>query len=293
MKQQTSGFRARAHITWLASAVLLALTMTTASSWGQTFKVLHTFTGSPDGMRPTSLLEVNGTLYGTTSSGGRYGFGTIFKVSSQGTESVLYSFTGGKDGANPTGLVQDSKGNMYGVAQNGGNPGCSFNGTGCGVIFKVSSNKLTVLYRFSGATDGAFPQQVVVSPSGDLYGVAEVGGDLSCGVGMGYGCGVVFKLSATGNDTVLYTFSNFADGALPVSLIMDSAGNLFGATNFGGSVNLSSCFFGCGVVFEIKTAGAEVPLYTFTGGPTGETRTGACSSIPRATYTEQHPLAAI
>jgi uncharacterized repeat protein (TIGR03803 family) len=271
MGQQASGIRARAHIALLMLAILFGLTMATVPAWGQTFKVLHTFTGSPDGMQPTSLLEMNGTLYGTTSSGGHYGFGTIFKVNSQGKESVLYSFTGGQDGANPIALVPDDKGNVYGVAQNGGNSGCSiiYPFTGCGVIFKVSSNsKLTVLYRFSGGTDGALPQGLVIGPSGDLYGVAEFGGDLGCGVGMGYGCGVVFRLSPSGNETVLYTFSNSADGALPGGLSADSAGNLFGTTSLGGSIG-GSCFYGCGVVFELKTTGKEIPLYTFTDGPDG------------------------
>src|SRR5580765_1926277 len=109
MGEQSSAIRGLAHISSLTLAILLTLMMTSISAWGQTFRVLHTFTGSPDGVRPTSLLEVNGSLYGTTSRGGRYGFGTIFKLSSQGTESVLYSFTGGKDGANPTALARDSK----------------------------------------------------------------------------------------------------------------------------------------------------------------------------------------
>ena len=271
MGQQTSGIRTQARHSSLTLAILLGLTITSLSAQGQTFTVLHAFTGSPDGMQPTSLLEVNGTLYGTTLFGGRYGFGTIFKVSSQGKESVLYSFTGGKDGANPTELVPDNKGNVYGVAQGGGNSSCRITGlTGCGVIFKISSNKLTVLYTFSGGTDGALPQQVVVGPSGDLYGVAEFGGDLSCIAGNGYGCGVVFKLNLSGTETVLYTFSNFVDGILPVGLIMDSAGNLFGTTALGGGGGLTcNGGYGCGVVFEIKTTGAEVALYTFTGAADG------------------------
>ena len=278
MRQQTSGIRLRTQIALLTLATLLGLTMTSVSAWGQTFKVLHAFTGSPDGMQPTALLEVNGTLYGTTLFGGRYGFGTIYKLSSQGKESVLYSFTGGKDGANPSGLAQDNKGNAYGVTQNGGDSSCSINGSkGCGVIFKASSNsKLTVLHTFSGGMDGAWPQQVVVGPSGDLYGVAELGGDLGCGFGMGYGCGVVFKLDAGGNETVLYTFSNPdpTGGELPIGLIMDSAGNLFGATAEGG--NPSCNFgFGCGVLFEIKRSGTAVPLYTFTGGVDGALPNGS------------------
>jgi len=271
MGEQSSAIRGLAHISSLTLAILLTLMMTSISAWGQTFRVLHTFTGSPDGVRPTSLLEVNGSLYGTTSTGGRYGFGTIFKLSSQGTESVLYSFTGGKDGANPTALARDSKGNVYGVAQGGGNSSCHTSGgfTGCGVIFKVSSNKLTVLHTFSGGTDGALPQQVVVGPSGDLYGVAEFGGDLGCGIGQGYGCGVVFELNMSGTETVLYTFSNPdpTGGDLPVGLIMDSAGNLFGATYFGGSFSL--CMYGCGALFEITRSGTAVPFYRFTGGVDG------------------------
>lgn len=252
---------------------LLAFTIFafSALAHAQAFAVVHTFTGTPDGSSPSqaNVLDLNGTLLGTTSSGGTFGYGTIFMLGSAGKEIVLYNFTGGTDGASPnSGLVRDVKGNLYGTAQFGGDLSCFLFGLpGCGVVYKVSAGGVfSVLYTFTGGNDGAYPQGVILDTAGNLYGPTFFGGSLSSGV--------VYKLDSAGNETVLYNFTFGADGGEPNGFLsMDAAGNLYGATIGGG--NLSHCKGGgCGVVFKIDTGGHESVLYTFAG-PDGAIPSGA------------------
>jgi uncharacterized repeat protein (TIGR03803 family) len=257
----------------------------------QTYTVLHTFTGIPDDGASISvapLLDVHGTLYGTTGLGGPYGggpfggvygSGTAFKLDRNGKETVLYSFTGGADGSVPaSNLVPDDEGNLYSITNFGGLP-CAiatlYGVNGCGVVFKLNwQGKETVLYSFSGGTDGGIPDSVTMGVDGNLYGVTAFGGDVSCSGGFwaGYGCGVVFKLDRSGNETVLYSFSGVPDGAVPFSfLTMDESGNIYGAAQYGGSLpNPAVCSGnGCGTVFRLDRSGKLTVLHTFTGGADG------------------------
>src|SRR5580692_11446393 len=131
----------------------------------------------------------------------------------------------------------------------------------------------TVLYTFSGGTDGGYPQwgRLIADAAGSLYGTATFGGDVNCPVvtAPGPGCGVVFKLDpANGAETVLYTFSGAADGAQPWSgLVEDPQGNLYGAAAFGGMNS-------AGVIFRVDPSGTETVLHSFDSidgaNPTGE-----------------------
>jgi uncharacterized repeat protein (TIGR03803 family) len=108
----------------------------------------------------------------------------------------LYAFKGGADGSYPTGaLTPDSGGSFYGATDQGGSTACS--GNGCGTIFKLDAKgNETVLYSFTGTTDGEAPNgNLVMDVSGDLYGTTYQGGDSSCGYGGTSGCGVVFELT--------------------------------------------------------------------------------------------------
>jgi uncharacterized repeat protein (TIGR03803 family) len=230
--------------------------------------VVHSFSGS-DGSHPTASLlrDAAGNLYGATFYGGAAscGCGTIFKIDTTGAETVLYSFTGGTDGKFPAGrLLRDSGGNLYGTAYEGGNVGCGrFGMYGCGVVFKVDSGgHETVLYSFTGGTDGGQPLAGLIRDSaGNFYGTTFSAGDLSRNCALNNGCGVVFELSNAGQETVLYTFTNGTDGANPTAdLVRDSAGNLYGTTKLGGA--------GYGVVFEIQ-GGSESTLYAFQGSGDG------------------------
>jgi len=235
----------------------------------KTETVLYNFTGGADGANPAQGLiwDAKGNLYGTTNSGGllNVNAGVVFKVSPKDkTETVLYTFTGGADGASPfAGLIWDAKGNLYGAARWAG-------GSNAGVVFKVSPKDKTetVLYNFTGGADGANPSAGLIwDAKGNLYGTTPYGGDLR---GCGGGCGVVFKLSSKGQETVLHRFTGGADGANPSygSLILDANGNLYGGTEFGG--DLSGCGgYGCGVVFKLSSKSQETVLHTFTGGADG------------------------
>ena len=217
--------------------------------------VLYSFTGGADGANPQAGLarDSAGNLYGTTSSGGTSGNGVGFTLDPTGKETVIYSFTGGANGALPYArLVRDLAGNLYGTTISGGT-------TGNGVVFKLDpTGNETVLYSFTGGTDGRAPVAGLVrDPAGNLYGTTTIGGDLSAFGGLG--CGVVFKLDSTGKETVLYSFTGGADGCQPFAgLVRDAAGNLYGATESGGNSNF-------GVVFKLDITGKETVLHTFTG----------------------------
>jgi len=216
--------------------------------------VLHNFTGGADGGDPYGgvILDSKGNVFGTASEGGDANNGVVFKIDTSGHETVLYSFSGGADGGGPLGsLIRDSSGDLYGTTSGGGTDNA-------GVVFKVDpSGHETVVYSFTGGADGGYPLGGLVrDASGNFYGATNGGG--------ASGAGVVFKLDPSGHQTVLYTFTGGVDGGYPawVTLARDSAGNLYGTTNGGGTDN-------AGVVFKVDTSGREKVLYSFTGGDDG------------------------
>ena len=209
------------------------------------FTVLHAFSGGdPDGGLPygSPILDPEGNLYGTTSQD--FWGGTIYKFDTAGVFSVLYTFQGGQDGFLPlAGLIRDRFGNFYGTtADGGGSTACWL---GCGTVFKLdASGTESVLYRFQGGTDGAYPKaRLVVDKNGNLYGTTNWGG-VMCSIDPYEGCGTVFKLDQNGVETVLYRFQG-DDGAQPNGgLVVDQNGNVFGTAPEGGVA-------GFGVLFEI------------------------------------------
>jgi uncharacterized repeat protein (TIGR03803 family) len=264
------------------------------SNLGQ-LKVLHRFTGPPDGAVSFARLvrDSAGNLYGTTAGGGTGtvcsagnppGCGTVFKVDTAGKETVLYNFTGTNgDGSQPFGvLVLDGTGNIYGTTANGG--------LGFGTFFQVdSTGKETVLYRFKGVTggDGSFPfLGLVEDQAGNLYGTTTFGG-LETPLCPGDGCGVVYKISKTGNETVLYRFTGDGtngDGAQPTcTLAIDASGNLYGTTQKGG-IGAP----GLGTIFRISTTGIEKVLHRFNGNdgldPSGAVQRDATGNLYGTAY---------
>jgi uncharacterized repeat protein (TIGR03803 family) len=216
------------------------------------------------GANPTSKLarDAKGTLYGTTLKGGVYNAGTVFRLNKKGDEAVLHSFLKGGLGYSANGVILDGQGTLFGTTYGGGNSGCFENG--CGVVFKLdAAGKETVLYSFTGGTDGGAPSSIVRDPAGNLYGTTVGGGDLTCN--SGYGCGTVFKLDTAGKETVLYSFTGTGgDGAFPYSgVVRDSAGALYGSTGGGGNQNCG--YPGCGTVFKVEANGKETVLHRFTG----------------------------
>jgi uncharacterized repeat protein (TIGR03803 family) len=240
-----------------------------ASNAGTVFKldpsgnktVLYSFKGGSDGDVPVAglIMDAAGNLYGTTEDGGSsncsFGCGIVFELDPAGNETVLHSFTGSPgDGGRPVaGLIMDTAGNLYGTTAEGGSGTCTvINGipvSGCGTVFKLDpAGNETVLHSFTGGSDGIQAlAALLMDAAGNLYSTTELGGS--------FGSGIVFKLDPSGNETLLHTFTGGNDGAAPLfaSLIMDTAGNLYGTTQNGGGS--SNCTVGCGTVFKLDTAG--------------------------------------
>jgi uncharacterized repeat protein (TIGR03803 family) len=247
---------------------------------GWTQNVLHSFKGGTDGANPEGPVVADnaGNLYGTTTYGGTTGkcegngCGTLYELSkseSAWKETLLHIFTGTPDGLFPySGLTFDSDGNLYGTTYQGG-------AFGFGTVFELSPSAggwiETILYSFTGGTDGSRPYGSMTFDSyGNLYGTTSLGGVADAGV--------VFELKpAVGggwSESVIYTFpSGWVNGAYPHGgVVFDSVGNLYGTT-YGGGDSLSYCELGCGAVFElVPTSGGvwqENIVFSFNGSTTG------------------------
>jgi uncharacterized repeat protein (TIGR03803 family) len=220
--------------------------------------VRYAFRDLSFGTYPGDLVrDESGNYYGTTSEGDDP-WGAVFKVDNTGKFTLLHQFTGKSDGGYPNGLIQDAEGNLYGTAGGGGNS------CGCGVVFEIDkAGKETVLYAFAGGIDGTGPVGGLARDnSGNLYGTTSSGGDMSCHRGLG--CGTVFRLDKAGKKTLLFTFTG-PDGSTPyATLVRDSAGNIYGTTNIGGT-STECRGDGCGTVFELDTTGKETVLHSFNG----------------------------
>jgi uncharacterized repeat protein (TIGR03803 family) len=213
-----------------------------------------------------------GNYYGTTRDGGKYGYGTVFKLVYKGSGWILtplYSFAGGDDGANPDAkVIRGQDGGLYGTTVGGGGTGCG--GGGCGTVFRltvpatacktaVCAWSETVLYRFQGGSDGSGPaySDLIFDQAGDILGTTRAGG-LADG-------GTVYELIPSGGgwlENVIYRFGGSPDGSNPNSgVILDDAGNLYGTTYFGGTD-------GVGTVYQLTPSGSgwtEKVLHSFPG----------------------------
>jgi uncharacterized repeat protein (TIGR03803 family) len=243
-------------------------------------QVLYSFGGLSGFYNPGPLIfDRAGNLYGTAGS---QGSGIVFELSPSGlggwTQTTLHGFSG-SDGANPSGpLLFDNVGNLYGMTENGGTGDCSF--SGCGVIYELSPGSdgwaETVLYSFTGGSDGRYPLGgLVADSSGNLYGTASFGGNLSdC---LGSGCGTVFMLARTPKGwefKVLHSFSGGSDGAEPLAGLSIRSGTLYGTASVGGDPACNAFALpGCGTVFKMtpgKGGGAQFQIiYSLAGGTDG------------------------
>jgi uncharacterized repeat protein (TIGR03803 family) len=215
--------------------------------------VLYSFRlAGKDGAFPRAdlLLDAQGNLYGTTFRGGAHGTGTVFTVDTTGNEAALFSFNefSGVGDSPHAGLIWGAQGSLYGTTELGG---CRCP-SGFGTIFTVDTfGNETVLYRFGGSPDGANPlARLVLDAQGNLYGTTWRGGTS--------GDGTVFRLDASGKETVLYSFTGKSGLAPYGDLVLDSAGNLYGTTTRGGAHSL-------GTVFKVDAVGNETVLHSFTG----------------------------
>ena len=205
-------------------------------------KLLYSFGQGTDGTVPVGGVTFGSskTLYGTTSTGGTYGYGTVYQLKRSGTtwtETVLYNFQDGNDGGSPyAGVILDKSGNLYGATVSGGS------GSG-GTVFELSPGQggwtYTVLYSWPGWALSASFRNLFMDASGNLYGTTHCDG---------WGYGTVFELSpsnGTWTNTLLYNFTGGSGGYnLFSNLILDTQGNLYGTTSAGGA-------YGYGIVFEV------------------------------------------
>ncbi|MGB8150812.1 MAG: choice-of-anchor tandem repeat GloVer-containing protein [Candidatus Cybelea sp.] len=234
------------------------------------YQVLYQFDGASGYFPAAPLIDVNGTLYGTTRDGGG-GHGVVYSITTDGHEKVLHSFSGGSaDGQDPAAGLLDVNGTLYGTTTEGG-------GNDCGTVYSISrSGKEKVLYSFRGGQrgfDGCSPWAPLIDVNGTLFGTTQLGG---------HGNGTVFSISTEGIEKVLYRFSRHnADGRGPWGGLVDVSGRLYGTTSLGGG-----CFRGgCGTVYSISTSGLEKVLYRFRGGSTdGATPIGGLIAVKGTLY---------
>jgi uncharacterized repeat protein (TIGR03803 family) len=207
-------------------------------------RVLHSFGNGTDGAIPVaSLVEVKGTLYGTTDGGGTYGGGTVFTITPSGKEKVLHSFGNGTDGLEPDASLIDVKGTLYGTTSAGGAYSCGNSSYSCGTVFSITpSGKERVIHSFGSVTDGLEPYAPLIDVKGTLYGTTGYGGAYQCQDGA---CGTVFSITPSGTEKVLHSFGSGTDGIFPAASLIDVGGTLYGTTRFGGTS-------GNGMVFALS-----------------------------------------
>jgi uncharacterized repeat protein (TIGR03803 family) len=205
------------------------------------FTTLRSFTNPPDGQFPEGGLALSGiTLYGTTAMGGSNGFGTIFKIATNGSAySIIHQFTNSAFGQNPVGSLVVNQATLYGVTSKGG-------AFGQGAVFKVGTNgsAFSIIHSFTNTPDGSTPMSGVILVSNVLYGVTENGGPL--------GTGTVFKMATNGANYSIITgfgvLGSNTNGALPIGPLTFNQGLLYGTATSGGLSNN-------GAIFELSTNG--------------------------------------
>ena len=216
---------------------------------GYTLTALASFNGS-NGAQPNEsglMRDTQGNLFGTTEAGGAFGRGTVFEIAAgSNTITTLAPFNGANGAAPRGGLLLNAQGNLFfGTTQSGG---ANNNGT----VFEIAagSNTITTLASFNGANGTSPSGSLVRDAQGNLFGTTQFGGANDAGTVFEIAAGIRFP-------TTLASF-NFFNGFQPVGgLIRDAQGNLYGATNQGGSNNN-------GTVFEIAAgSGTITTLATF------------------------------
>jgi len=234
---------------------------------------LYSFSGANAGAAPIAgpVQGFDGNLYGTTSQGGPYNVGTIYKLTLQGVLTTLYSFWHGdtdygNDGLWPAELIQGSDGYLYGVTPNGGSGDR-------GVAFRCSTwGVFANLHNFDGANDGLYPQGALVQGAdGNYYGTAP-------GPAIG---GRLFKMTPNGAVTNVYRFTGGNDGQSPSRLLLANDGNFYGTASIGGTNNY-------GTVFKFTTNGVCTGLYSFSNGNDGRNPTELVQGIDGNFYGTTH-----
>jgi uncharacterized repeat protein (TIGR03803 family) len=220
------------------------------------YNILHEFGVShKDGTNPSAeLINVKGTLYGTTVLGGSHGIGTVFSITKNGQETVLHSFGGPPDGEEPMARLLNVNGTLYGTTAYGGV-------NRAGTVFSITrggTEKVLHSFAFSysySRNNGINPFAGLIDVDGTLYGTTSHGGKHPCDAG--FFCGTVFSITTSGEYKVLHNFAGAPhDGNFPEGALLDVNGMLYGTTSDGGE-------YSRGTVFSISTSGQERTLYSF------------------------------
>jgi uncharacterized repeat protein (TIGR03803 family) len=224
-------------------------------------RVLHTFTGAGDGLRPAGLTAMNGHIYGVTEQGiGKFSLGSVFEIdAATGTLRVIYRFNSVREGSSPSALV-GINGVLYVLLDSGG-------AHGAGAVAAVSVTGVSkTVYSFSNTDLGSVPTGLI-AVNGVLYGTTSGGGVNACN---GSGCGTVFSLTTAGVEKVLYAFAGpqAGDGSNPAGIVYAN-GEFYGTTTAGGTVPASTGGRGTGTIFELTAAGKERVIHSFAGGADG------------------------
>ena len=251
---------------WKMVGIVSLIWAAATAAPAQTFTTLVVFDGSNGNDSESSLIQgLDGAFYGTTEAGGDKsgGTGTAMRLTSTG-EILSLNLTPAEARYPSAGLTLATNGNFYGTAYYGGaNYGCDGTVTTCGTVFEITpSGEVTTLYSFcaqTNCTDGDEPRGTLVQdPNGDFYGTSFQGGT--------NGAGTVFKITADGTFTTLYSFcqrKNCTDGNLPgAGLILGTDGALYGTTEWGGSACQNDS---CGIIFKITPSGSLTTLHIFHG----------------------------
>jgi uncharacterized repeat protein (TIGR03803 family) len=220
------------------------------------YKMLHEFRGAPkDGADPvgTQVLDSAGNLFGLTFGGGTNYNGTFYEITAAGIEQVLYSFGNAPDGTQPGWGLVSHGGNFYGVTIGGGANAC--NNGGCGTVFKITpSGKETILYNFTGGTDGQNPYELVGDSKGNLYGLSRNADNVVV---------AVFEVSSAGAFSIAYNGSSVSQ----IGWIIVGTDGKFYASGSGGDPSCGPN--GCGQILElIPTGGGNgtvTELHQFDG----------------------------
>jgi uncharacterized repeat protein (TIGR03803 family) len=183
------------------------------------------------------------------------------------TFSTVHVFAGSPDGAKPNELFY-SGGRLYGTTSGGGT-------AGLGSVFEIDRNGAeTVLHSFAGASDGSVPYAGVTDYGFDLVGTTVFGGTVCAG----NGCGTIYRISARGAESVLYSFAGGTDGELPEAHLIDVGGQLYGTTALGGASGL-------GTVFKFDPENSrETVVHSFSGGDDGQNPSAALVRVGRYVY---------
>jgi len=212
------------------------------------YKVLHSFKAAgSDGAHPQAgLMNLDGTLYGTTSSGGRHGDGVIFRIATSGNEGIVYDFRGEpRDGASPWSSLTNVAGTLSGTTLRGGSHDD-------GSVYSITtSGEEKLLHSFGGSGDGRLPYGGVANANGKLYGTTQIGGTSNLGT--------VYVVAKSGKETVLHSFTGPPDGEDAYAPLLNVKGTFFGTTAGGGES-------GNGIVYSITPSGAEMILFNFSSG---------------------------